>query len=182
MILGNEHDHLATMLEDFELGNTSVNQIKNHIADIDDEKLRAMLANGVKTLAPVSDKSKQVIDENFVTATKILREKGFKTALLTNNGWADDEKTTSICLQNVDIFDIVVESCKVKMRKPFPEIYLLTAEKLGLKPEQCVFIDDLEANIEGAKKVGMKGIRVVLGDSETAIKELQDLLKIDLKA
>uniref|UniRef100_A0AC34GMT4 Epoxide hydrolase n=1 Tax=Panagrolaimus sp. ES5 TaxID=591445 RepID=A0AC34GMT4_9BILA len=77
-------------------------------------------------------------------------------------------------------FDVIVESCKVNMRKPFPDIYKYTLEKLGLKPEECIFIDDLQMNCETAEKLGIKSIQVVNGDSETALKELENLTKIKL--
>ena len=45
------------------------------------------------------------------------------------------------------------------MHKPQPEIYLLAAERLGVEPEACVFVDDLRENCEGAEAVGMTAIR-----------------------
>jgi len=44
------------------------------------------------------------------------------------------------------------------MRKPEPEIFLLAASRLDLKPEECVFVDDLELNVEGARSVGMTAV------------------------
>ena len=55
-------------------------------------------------------------------------------------------------------FDTVVMSSSVGMIKPYPEIYELTANRLGVLPEECVMIDDLPVNVEGAKAVGMDGI------------------------
>jgi putative hydrolase of the HAD superfamily len=53
------------------------------------------------------------------------------------------------------MFDAVVISDRVGMRKPEPEIYLLTAERLGLPPQECLFVDDTERNLPGAADLGM---------------------------
>jgi len=57
-----------------------------------------------------------------------------------------------------DLFDIVVCSAEAGMAKPEPAIYHLAAERLGLPPEACVFIDDHEPNVTAARQVGMRGI------------------------
>ncbi|MEP6710504.1 MAG: HAD family phosphatase [Candidatus Saccharibacteria bacterium] len=83
--------------------------------------------------------------------------KEYKIALLTNIGtellnrlFSPEEQT--------DFFDVVVESNKTGMLKPYPEIYMYAVEKLGLTPQECLMIDDLETNIDGAEAVGMRGI------------------------
>lgn len=57
-----------------------------------------------------------------------------------------------------DLFDTVICSAEVGMAKPEPAIYHLAAERLGLPPEACVFIDDHEPNVTAARQVGMRGI------------------------
>ena len=59
--------------------------------------------------------------------------------------------------KKLDYFTGYVVSCDIHMLKPSEEIYRYLLDKYKLKAEECLFIDDLEANIEGAKKVGMKG-------------------------
>ena len=56
------------------------------------------------------------------------------------------------------IFDLVISSYNVKMKKPNAEIYNYTLKKLGIEPEEAVFIDDLEENVKGAEVVGIKSI------------------------
>jgi putative hydrolase of the HAD superfamily len=70
-----------------------------------------------------------------------------------------------------DLFDVVVCSAEVGMAKPDPAIYRLAAERLGLPPEACVFIDDAEPNVEAARAVGMAAIyfRVDRGDDLPAL-------------
>lgn len=94
------------------------------------------------------------------------RTLGLKTALLSNSwgntyprdGWSE-------------MFDHVVISGEVGMRKPDAEIYVFTANLLGLNPEECVFVDDLPLNVHGAVNVGMAG--VVHSQYETTKAELE---------
>lgn len=57
-----------------------------------------------------------------------------------------------------NLFDVIVVSSEVKMVKPQPEIYQLTLQQLGVTPQEALFIDDQEKNVEGAEVVGMRGI------------------------
>jgi HAD superfamily hydrolase (TIGR01509 family) len=69
-----------------------------------------------------------------------------------------------------DLFDDVVCSADVGLAKPDAAIYRLAAERLGLPPAACVFVDDLPANVEAAREVGMQGVhhRVDKGDDLAA--------------
>jgi len=80
-----------------------------------------------------------------------------KVAMLSNVGRGVIERlfTTE---ELAELFDTVVLSSEVGMVKPEPDIYRYTAKKLDLTEEQCLMVDDLAVNIEGAKSVGMKGI------------------------
>ncbi|GAB3703971.1 HAD family hydrolase [Nocardiopsis oceani] len=81
------------------------------------------------------------------------REDGASTALLSNswgNGYPREHFAST--------FDTVVISGEVGMRKPEERIYLHTCERMGLEPEDCVFIDDLEHNVRTAEALGMTGI------------------------
>jgi epoxide hydrolase-like predicted phosphatase len=57
-----------------------------------------------------------------------------------------------------ELFDVVVDSAFVGMRKPDPAIYRLTCERLALEPVQCVFLDDLEVNVDAARDLGMTAV------------------------
>ena len=104
-----------------------------------------------------------------------LRESGVRMALLTNNvrEW---EPLWRAKLPELDrIFEVVVDSAFVGMRKPEPEIYELTLERLGgLAGSDCVFLDDLEPNCETARALGMAA--VLYRDSEQAIAEVDEIL------
>lgn len=87
-------------------------------------------------------------------AKKLRR--AYKTGLLSNT---EDAGVKMIKKNGLDKdFDEVVYSCKVGLIKPDEKIYRIMLRKLGVKAEEAVFIDDKEINIEGARKVGMKGV------------------------
>jgi len=102
-----------------------------------------------------------------------LHERGMRMAILTNNvrEW---EPLWRPMLPIDELFEVVVDSAFVGMRKPDPEIYQLTLEKLGIPAERTVFIDDMETNVEGARNVGMQG--VWFQTTEQTIAELDALL------
>ncbi|RYX79473.1 HAD family hydrolase [bacterium] len=83
-----------------------------------------------------------------------------KIALLSNIG--QDVMNTLFTSQEFDeLFDVVVLSSDVGMVKPNPEIYEYTASKLGVQPSECVMVDDLAMNVDGATSTGMQGVRYV---------------------
>jgi putative hydrolase of the HAD superfamily len=86
-----------------------------------------------------------------------LRERGLRLALLTNNvrEW---EPLWRPKLPVDELFEVVVDSAFVGMRKPDPEIYRLTLERLDLAPEACVFLDDTDVNVATARELGMRAV------------------------
>jgi putative hydrolase of the HAD superfamily len=75
-----------------------------------------------------------------------------------------------------EVFGVVVDSAFVGMRKPEPEIFELTLERLGdVGAEECVFVDDVEVNCEAARSLGMRAVR--FHDSEQAIREIEATLE-----
>jgi epoxide hydrolase-like predicted phosphatase len=90
-----------------------------------------------------------------------VHERGLRLALLINNvrEW---EPRWHVMLPEIDeLFELVVDSAFVGMRKPEPEIYTLTLERLGggLTAEQCVFVDDIDVNCQAARELGMTAVR-----------------------
>lgn len=82
------------------------------------------------------------------------RESGLRTALLSNS-WGNDYPRDGWD----EMFDVVVISGEVGMRKPEPRIFEHTLELVGLDAGECVFVDDLPPNVEAAVAVGMVGVR-----------------------
>ena len=88
--------------------------------------------------------------------------------------------TKSLVPIDTSYFDVVVESCKIKMRKPFSDIYKHTLEQLGLEAKECIFIDDIKLNCVGGEQLGMTTIQVEHGDTETMLKKLEELTGVSL--
>lgn len=105
-----------------------------------------------------------------------LRGRGLRMALLTNNVREWEAVWRAKLPQLDETFEVVVDSAWVGMRKPEPEIYELTVERLGdgLHPEECVFVDDTEVNCETARSLGMRAVRFV--ESEQAVAEVEEAL------
>ena len=97
-------------------------------------------------------------DEDMMEAIKSLKEQGLKLAVLTNN-WKSD-KFGRLLFEELDMFDQVVESCVVGMRKPELEIYQHTLDKLGVTGEDAVFLDDIAGNLTPAEQLGITTIKV----------------------
>jgi putative hydrolase of the HAD superfamily len=76
------------------------------------------------------------------------------------------------------LFDDVIESSAVGLRKPDPRIFLLSCEHLGVRPEEAVFLDDFGVNLKGARALGMTTIKV--DETASAIDELEAALGISL--
>ena len=111
-------------------------------------------------------------NQEMLDAVKHAKQAGIKTALISNS-WGDRNQ-----YDNLDMFDAVVISGEVGMHKPEPEIFRLGAQKVGLPPEECVFVDDLKENCEGAEAVGMTAI--LHRGSEGTLPELERLLGVPL--
>ena len=76
------------------------------------------------------------------------------------------------------LFDGIIESSKVGVRKPDPAFYELACEQLGIVPSEAVFLDDLGVNLKPARALGMTTIKVV--DPDQAIAELQTVVGFPL--
>jgi putative hydrolase of the HAD superfamily len=102
-----------------------------------------------------------------------LRAGGMRMAMLTNNvrEW---EPLWRSMLPVDEIFEEVVDSGFVGHRKPEPRIYEITVERIGIPFERCLFVDDIEVNIEAARALGMSAVH--FRDNEQAIPEIRAAL------
>ena len=100
-----------------------------------------------------------------------------QTAMLTNNvvGHAASHEMAALA----DLFDVVVESSVVGVRKPDPAFYELACERLAVDPTECVFLDDLGINLKPAKAMGMTTIKVT--DPTAALADLETVLGFPLR-
>jgi putative hydrolase of the HAD superfamily len=103
------------------------------------------------------------------------RKAGIKTALLSNSWGTGDYPRDGWA----ELFDAVVISGEVGMRKPEPDIFLHTVGLLGVEPSQAVFVDDMPYNVSGAVAVGMVGVQHTSYDETVA--ELEALFGIPLR-
>ena len=92
----------------------------------------------------------------------------FKVGCITNNmvthhspGADEPQRAAGAMGQVMPLFDHIIESSKAGVRKPDPAIYLMMCEALGVKPEACVYLDDLGINCKPAAALGMRAIKVV---------------------
>ncbi len=100
----------------------------------------------------------------------------FKTGLLTNNFVTP--LTTARHDDVLELFDVVIQSAVVGVRKPDPRFYLLACRELEIEPTRAVFLDDLGVNLKPARELGMHTIKVV--DPADALTELEAILGIPL--
>ena len=110
----------------------------------------------------------------IVHKARALKAGGIPIALLTNNvaEWGDNWRST---IPVDELFEIVVDSSAVRLRKPDPAIYVLTCERIGVAPEAAVFLDDNHDNIAAARSLGMETVTVD-EDPFVAIAELDAIL------
>lgn len=110
---------------------------------------------------------------DMVALVRRAKERGLRTALLSNS-WGNDYPQDLFD----GMFDAVVISGEVGMRKPDPQIYHYTLAQIGLPAAQCVFVDDILPNVHAARDVGMVGIHH--SDYSTTAAELDVLFDVPL--
>ncbi|HEY1359802.1 MAG TPA: HAD family phosphatase [Thermoleophilaceae bacterium] len=114
-------------------------------------------------------------DGAMVGAVKRVKASGIPTGLVSNSLGSGRYDRAAF----PELFDGVVISGEVGLHKPQPEIFRMGAESIGLEPEQCVFVDDLRENCEGAEAVGMTA--VLHRGADTTLPELERLLNVELR-
>ncbi len=112
-------------------------------------------------------------NHEMIGLTRSLRARGYRTAMLTNNvrEW---EPRWRAMLPVDELFELIVDSAFVGMRKPDPGIFLLTLERLGLPAEACLLIDDFAINCEGARALGMHAVQFL--DTAQTINDVEQTL------
>ena len=162
-----ERDGGRHPLFDLEKGNISEDEFTRRLGAELGREITSMRDTYFENLHP---------NEAMISYLRGLRDEGLRVALLTNNvrEW---EPLWRAKLPDVEeLFEVIVDSAFVGMRKPEPEIYSLTLERLGggLRFEDCLFLDDIDVNCEAARELGMTAVR--FADNEQAIAELDAAL------
>ncbi len=112
--------------------------------------------------------------ETMVEGVRRLQERGIRTALITNNvaefgdGWRK-------MIPVDELFEVIVDSSAVGVRKPDPRIFQLALDQLGVTASDSVFVDDHPGNIRAAEKLGITGV-LVGPDRPQALSDLEDAL------
>lgn len=120
------------------------------------------------------------VREEVVAALQVIAGR-YRTACITNNikmghgpGMAGDAAKAERIAQIMTIFDLVLESSKVGVRKPEPGIYELACARLEVRPTQAVYLDDLGVNLKPAAAMGMRTIKVT--GAEQLLNDLEAVL------
>jgi epoxide hydrolase-like predicted phosphatase len=160
------HDEAARdLLVEFECGRVEEREFEQRFAPmlgVEDEELVERMFAG------------SVADDAMLGAVRAARGAGIRTGLISNS-WGVDRYPQQLM---DELFDGVVISGVVGIRKPAPEIYAMGAKAVGLAPDDCVFVDDLGFNLKPAKELGMA--TVLHTDAEQTIVQLEALLGVAL--
>ncbi|MBM3622053.1 MAG: HAD-IA family hydrolase [Alphaproteobacteria bacterium] len=137
--------------------------------------------DGRRVLASISGE----IRPEMVEALRRVRTR-HRVACVTNNmksgdgpGMAGSPERARRVAEIMGLFEHVVESSKLGMRKPDPRIYRHACDLLGVAPQACVYLDDLGVNLKPARAMGMRTIKV--GDPALAIAELEAMVGFALR-
>jgi putative hydrolase of the HAD superfamily len=117
------------------------------------------------------------IRPQMVAAIRQCRTR-YKTACLTNNFTRAEAELSDEVAAVYSLFDAILESRVLGVRKPDPRFYELACEALEVQPGECVFLDDLGVNLKPARALGMRTIKVT--DPEVALAELGEVLGMSL--
>ncbi len=139
-------------------------------------ELRLAETLGVRTAEGLIDRlfAGSDLDPAMVDAVRRVHESGVPTGLISNS-WGVTRYPRDLL---AELFDGVVLSGEVGIRKPNPRIYELGAQAIGCAPAQCVFVDDLPFNLPPAEELGMASVHHV--EAARTIAELQRLLGVGL--
>lgn len=145
-----------------------------------ERELAAHLSHGLaRAIAPEDLIARMLedlrLDQAMIDAVRSARGAGVPTALLSNS-WGVEYYPRDLL---ADLFDHVVISGEVGLRKPHPEVFHLACERLGLPPSDCVFVDDHDGNVDAAREVGLIG--VLHEKTEQTVGELEALLGVPLR-
>lgn len=159
-----ENPEALAALRGLETGELEAPEFERRFAELLDTDADGLIEGLFAGLAPL---------EPMVEAVRGFRAAGVPTGLISNS-WVMDHYTEEIR----GLFDEVVISAEVGLHKPEPEIFLLAAERLGVDPGDCVFVDDLRENCAGAEAVGMTPL--LHRDAGKTIARLEELLGVEL--
>ena len=127
------------------------------------------------SLSEINQYTEQVYkrNDNLISHIKKLKHH-YKIGMLSNVG-EDFIESLFTKKERDNVFDEITLSCNVGVLKPSREAYELAAERLGVKPEECLFTDDIAKNVEGAELAGMNAI--LFTSNQQYIEDLNNFVK-----
>lgn len=141
---------------------------------INTEKNSTILANETQQ-AYLQLISEVTVRPGFEEFTQNLKDSGLQIALATSNTWEQVDKILDLTnLQGV--FDVVTTSDEVTFNKPDPDIFTLTADKLGYEREECLVIEDSPVGILAAKRAGMKAVGIAMTEKDMGLLSEADMV------
>ncbi|MGH2711729.1 MAG: HAD family hydrolase [Actinomycetota bacterium] len=156
----------------FETGRLETHHFERELATVLSRDLESPLRHESLVTRMLRDLK---LDRQMIAAVRTARQTGIRTALLSNS-WGVEYYPHDLL---EELFDEIVISGRVGLRKPEAEIFHMAIECVGLPAEECLFIDDLRANIQAAEAAGMRG--VLHEEASATIEELERLLGITLR-
>jgi len=166
-----EDDRARSLLFELELGRIEEHEFARGLAvalGLGDGRAETLIEDLWADIGP---------DEAMIDAVARFREAGVRTGLISNS-WGTALKYEEELMAR--LFDGLVISHLEGMRKPDPRIYALGADRIGLAPEDCVFVDDLPGNLKPARAMGMA--TVVHTIAEETIPQLEELLGVTVRS
>ena len=157
----------------FEMGLIPIAEFERELADVLSRDLeRPVPAEGLvhRMLHDLK------LDDEMVAAVRAAHDAGVQTALLSNS-WGVEYYPHDLL---AELFDQIVISGQVGLRKPDPEIFRFAADRIGIPPGACVFVDDLPRNIEAGEAAGFHC--VLHQNAARTIPELERLLGVSLRS
>ena len=125
------------------------------------------------------------IRPQMVRALEVLKER-VSIGCITNNmksghgsGMSRTPEQAEKIAEIMTMFEVVIESAKVGLRKPDPRIYHMACDELQVAAERCVYLDDLGINCKPAAALGMRAIKVV--DPDEALSDLEKIVGFELR-
>jgi putative hydrolase of the HAD superfamily len=172
LVFGPYHEDTDHPWHRLERGEMALVDARNAIVELG--RAEGVDADPFKLFASMANGPRGAYDAMIARARAVVG-RGYRTALVTNNVVEFRESWRKM-LPADELFQVVVDSSEVRMRKPNPAIFRHTLALLGdVAPEECLFLDDAASNVEAAEKLGIRGV-LVKSDLADALAALDALL------
>jgi len=172
LVFGPYHEDTDHPWHRLERGEIALTDARSAIIELG--RAEGIDADPLALFASMASSARGAHDAMIERARRVL-SRGYRTALVTNNVLEFRESWRRM-LPADELFQVIVDSSEVRVRKPNPAIFQHTLELLGgVAAEECLFLDDAASNVEAAQRLGMRGV-LVKADLKEALAALDALL------